>query len=303
MYEKLFSKTGLSLERLRTFCEIAEARGISKAARGKPHAQSQYSRQLKELESNLGAQLFERRGNGIHITEAGKRLLPLCKEFFVSLELIVGEFHQLPKKISIGAGESILDWLVLPRLKQLEQFLPNTHIELINLRSQAINAAILDGDLDLGIVRHNACSRQLGTRQLGILNYCLFVPREMYNAAKTSSPVDLLKKLPLARLAGDGEFNQMLAKVAERKKLTLNTRLTCSSFPSMKEAVKRGHVAAVLPTIAEVDLPRGEFEKVSVPLFGALNRQFVLCFNKRLIAVRAYQEQALEKFVKLFEIP
>ncbi len=303
MFEALFSKTGLSLDRLKTFCEIADARGISKAAKGKPHAQSQYSRQLKQLESFFGVRLFERRGKGIHITDAGKRLLPLCKEFLVSLELTVGEFHRLPKRISIGAGESILDWLVLPRLNQLEKILPNTHVELINLRSKAVNTAVLEGELDLGIVRHNACSRQLGIRKLGVLNYCLFVPSEMYRGAKTSDPVELLKRLPLARLAGDGEFNEMLAKVAERKRIVLNTRLTCSSFPSMKEAVKRCHVAAVLPTIAEADLPRSDFEKISVPLFSDLSRQFALCFNKRIIAVRAYQEHALEKLVKLLEIP
>lgn len=302
MYEKLFSTSGLSLDRLKTFCEIAEARGISRAAKGKRHGQSQYSRQLKVLESYLGVQLFERRGKGIHITEAGKRLLPVCKEFFTSLELILDEFLRLPKKVSIGAGESILNWLILPRLKSLERILPNTQIELINLRSNAVNTALLQGELDLGIVRRNACSPQLGTRKLGSLAYCLFVPRSMRDNAKTSDPIELLKRLPLARLAGDGEFNEVLAKVAEQKRICLNTRLTCSSFPSIKEAVRRGHVAAVLPTIAQADLPKGDFEKIEVPLFNALNRQYALCFNKRFIAVRAYQEQALDHLAELLKI-
>ncbi|MBI4661435.1 MAG: hypothetical protein HY735_21645 [Verrucomicrobia bacterium] len=48
MHEELFSRSGLSLERLKTRCEIADRGGISKAAEGDPVKQSQFSRQLRE---------------------------------------------------------------------------------------------------------------------------------------------------------------------------------------------------------------------------------------------------------------
>ena len=303
MFENLFSKAGLSLGRIKMFCEIAEAKSISRAAKGKPHGQSQYSRELKQLEEYFGTQLFERRGKGIHITEAGDLLLPLCKEFLTNLEFLLGEFSHLPRKISIGAGESILDWLVLPRFQELQEILPNTQIRLINFRSNAVNEAILDGEIDFGIVRQNACSPTLGTCKLGTLNYCLFIPIELRQKAKTSDPIGLLTKLPLARLGGDGEFNQMLQKVAKKHRIKLNTNLTCSSFPSMKEAVKRGLVAAVLPSIAEADLPKPRFEKFDVDLFSALNRPFALCYNKRFAGVRGWQEQSVKKLATLFTIP
>jgi LysR family nitrogen assimilation transcriptional regulator len=303
MFEKLFSNTGLSLIRLKIFCEIAAAKGISKAAKGNSNNQSHYSRELKRLEEFLEVRLFERKGKGMEITEAGKRLLPVCKEFLRGMEILAEDFRDLPRRVVIGAGDSTHDWLVLPRFDALKKILPNTIIELINLRSAEVNTGVLEGDLDLGIVRENACSPELGVCKLGTLCYCLFVPRQLWSKAKTSDPVELLAKLPLARLAGDGEFNQMLARLAKKKKIVLNTQLTCSSFPAMKETVRRCYVAAVLPTIAEVDLPRSEFEKFDVDVFRVLDRSFALCYNKRLIGIRPYLEQGVTKLKQLFTMP
>ena len=50
MFEKLFSEGRLTFERLRTLVEIDHAGSISKAAPGDLNRQSQYSRQLKEIE-------------------------------------------------------------------------------------------------------------------------------------------------------------------------------------------------------------------------------------------------------------
>ena len=50
MFENLFAKHGVSLERLKTFLEVAQAGSIVEAAHGDLTRQSQYSRQIKELE-------------------------------------------------------------------------------------------------------------------------------------------------------------------------------------------------------------------------------------------------------------
>src|SRR4051794_28209706 len=92
MFEKLFLKSGLSIDRLKTFCEIAEAGAITRAAGGKPGIQSQYSKQLKDLETYFEVPLFERNGKTMRITEAGKRLLSVAKEFLNSVEFLAEEF-------------------------------------------------------------------------------------------------------------------------------------------------------------------------------------------------------------------
>ena len=65
---RLFSKSGLSLERLRTFCEVATAGGISNAVPDDPTRQSQFSRQLKELEEFFEAKLLIRKRGRFELT-------------------------------------------------------------------------------------------------------------------------------------------------------------------------------------------------------------------------------------------
>jgi LysR family transcriptional regulator, nitrogen assimilation regulatory protein len=74
MFNELLSEGGLSLDRLKNFCAMAEAGGIAKVAGGDPAKQSLYSRQLRELEQFFGAELTRRKGKGIEFTEQGLEL-------------------------------------------------------------------------------------------------------------------------------------------------------------------------------------------------------------------------------------
>ena len=61
-YSALFSKGGLSLDRLRNFVLISEAGGLSRAAGRDPTRMSLFSKQIKELESFFGTSLTIRQG-------------------------------------------------------------------------------------------------------------------------------------------------------------------------------------------------------------------------------------------------
>lgn len=74
MHERLFAQAGLSLERLRTFCEVAAAGGIAVAADNNPNRQSQFSRQLRELERFFGVELIYRGRGHLRLTAAGSEL-------------------------------------------------------------------------------------------------------------------------------------------------------------------------------------------------------------------------------------
>ena len=56
-FEQLFDISGLSLDRLRSFLKVAEAGNLATAAQGDAVRQSQYSRQVKELEGFFGVAL------------------------------------------------------------------------------------------------------------------------------------------------------------------------------------------------------------------------------------------------------
>src|SRR5947209_7859468 len=119
MYENLFAQSGLSLERLKTFREIVAAGGITAAAGDDPNRQSQYSRQLKELEKYFGAELLKRGRGPAELTEAGQRLYEIIGHTLSALEEFRLTCAGQPVELRIGAGESVIQWLLLPRLPAL----------------------------------------------------------------------------------------------------------------------------------------------------------------------------------------
>src|SRR5689334_22230885 len=85
MFGKLFALSGLSLDRLRALVEIGSAGSIMKAAGGDPIRQSQYSRQIKELEDFFQTSLLERHGKSVRLTARGKELTRISRFFLLGL--------------------------------------------------------------------------------------------------------------------------------------------------------------------------------------------------------------------------
>src|SRR5258708_21099333 len=106
MFEKLFAQSGLSLERLKTFGEIVAAGGITAAAGDDSNRQSQYSRQLKELERYFGVELLKRGRGPIELTDAGQQLYEIVGPTLRSLEEFRLTWSVHPVELVIGAGES-----------------------------------------------------------------------------------------------------------------------------------------------------------------------------------------------------
>ena len=69
-----------------TFVRIAEVKNFSKSAEILGYSQSAVTMQIKQLEEELKAQLFERIGKQVKLTQAGERLLPHALEILYSVQ-------------------------------------------------------------------------------------------------------------------------------------------------------------------------------------------------------------------------
>ncbi|MBL9142395.1 MAG: LysR family transcriptional regulator [Verrucomicrobiaceae bacterium] len=135
MFAELFSRSGLSLDRLRAFLALAHAGSIAKAAPGDVTRQSQISRQISELETFFGAELTERRGKTLALSEAGKRLSTLIQQQLQDLDDFRIEQSGARKSFAIGASASVLDWMVVPAIHGIREALGQSTIRLEAKRS------------------------------------------------------------------------------------------------------------------------------------------------------------------------
>ena len=79
----------MELRQLKYFCKTAELLSFSEAAKMLYITQSTLSQQIKQLEGELGVQLFQRNSHGVTLTEMGAELLPYAKSTIYNAESCV----------------------------------------------------------------------------------------------------------------------------------------------------------------------------------------------------------------------
>ena len=279
----LLAKSGLSFERLRSLLAFAEAGSIVRAAGGDPVRSSLISRQLRELEEFFEVELVAKRGKGLILTEAGRRLTGLVREQFQGLEDFGTSTAGRSVRLSLAGGNTVLEWLVAPRLRPAT--LHGVEFDLHHERQSEMIEHLQDGSLDLAIIAKEPLGRQFATCPLGSLAYALFIPK---NLASGSNLRQSLRELPMALPIG-GRVRQAVIKYAgELKGRTLGTTGYLNSLAS----VKAGHYASVLPTLAASDLGAA-VSSIMIQESIIPKRQIVLAWKRRTAATRPAVEAAI----------
>lgn len=271
------SLRGLSLDRLGSFLQVADAGGLARAAPGEPVRQSQLSRQLKELETALGQSLFVRTGRGMTLTPAGTALARVVRALGQGLTDVAAS-EQGPVRVSLGAGDSVLQWLVLPRLAELGPALGGVELELGALGSDGVVTALLEHRIDLGLLRGSEAAGELQRVKLGQVTYALF------SAVGKG-------KLPLAVPSTERGLSSALGRLDD-------AALRCETFPQVAQAVRSGCFAGVLPTFARSHLPAAEFRMTSLPALDAAATPLLLAWRARTLELRP-QVKALRRVLEV----
>ena len=289
MFPELFQQSGLSLDRLHTFCAVAKTGSISKAAAGDANAQSLFSRQIKELEEYFGVELVRRSGRGLIVTGAGKRLARMAHENLAALAEFKSECAKEPRRITVAAGDSLMRWLVLPRLERLRARLPDVSFTFLNLQSDEILRRLHEGTVDFGVVRGSGSFATLKRLELGVLTHTLFTA----TSAKPNQTFEqIISNQPIATLEGDGVFRREMEAALLARGLKVRIQVECSSFPLVARAAKTVQFSAILPTIASDELCAEGFRGVHSPVLKRLDRKIALVWSVRTLRVRPGIERA-----------
>jgi DNA-binding transcriptional LysR family regulator len=271
------------LERLRSLLAFADAGSIVRAAGGDPVRSSLISRQLGELEKFFAVELVAKKGKGLILTEEGKRLTALVREHFQALEDFGKSTTGKSIRLSLGAGNTILEWLVAPRLGPAA--MQGVEFDLHHERQAEMIGHLQDGSLDLAIIAKEPLGRQFATAPLGAIDYALYIPKKL---GRGSNLRHALRELPLAMPIGGRVREAVIKYAGELKGWTLGT----TGYLNALASVKAGHYASVLPTLAASDLG-ATVRSIKIPETIIPKRQIVLAWKRRTAATRPAVEAAI----------
>lgn len=288
------SLAGISIERLQTLCAVVETGSIAAAAGPDTNRQSQFSRQLKELEKALGTNLFDRIGKSLQPNEHGRRVALASQTFFASLDEVMNAALAKADTIRLGAGESVLRWWIMPQLAELMAGQPPLRFELENCRTEEALREVRIGGVDVAIVRSDAAAEGLQQEVIRTMRYVLAVPRVLLRS-RDGAEVFEGHPLPFAELASDGLFTKTAKRTATALGLSLHPVLRAQTFSLLMSAVENGTAAAFLPEVAAKGLAEERFALVRAKGMEAMDRSLSLVWNGKVAESRPSVRRALTR--------
>jgi LysR family nitrogen assimilation transcriptional regulator len=178
----------LTPRQLTYFLRIAELGSFTRAAAVLYVAQPALSRQIKQLEDDLGVMLFARSDTGIRLTEAGGLLAERARSLLQQFESLRSEVSALGSsvqgKLHFGMPTSLFDLITVPLMTRYRTLYPAVHLGVTEGISSTVYQMVVAGELDVGVV--SSTEAMSGLEQQPLIREALFL------AYPESLPVDLL---------------------------------------------------------------------------------------------------------------
>ncbi len=149
--------TEMDLDQLHTFLEIVRLKSFSKAAQTCYRTQPAISAQVRQLEQELNASLFERLGTRIALTAAGKifaeyaaQILDLKRQ----AQDAINELERVPRgELVIAANEATCIYVLPVVFSEYKKQFPNVQLHVERSYGSRVVSAVLENQADFGITQ------------------------------------------------------------------------------------------------------------------------------------------------------
>lgn len=238
--------------RLKVFHTVASRLSFTKASEELHISQPAVTKHIKEIETQVGSKLFDRKGTSIQLTRSGKILFEYAEKIrniYRDLEFEIGQINQQHKgKLIIGASTTVAQYILPEILAKFNSYYKDIKIELLTGNTEAVSALLKDEKVDLGIIE--------GESQSSYFDYRTFKADEIVLAAKSDHPLahktlqlkDLYGLDLIFREPGSGtlEFIQNRLKEKGINVNELNTVMQLGSSESIKNYLLHSDAMAFL---------------------------------------------------------
>ena len=291
----------MTIRHLKVFTAVADAGGMSAAAKELHVSQPTVSQAIAELEKYYGVKLFERLSQKLYLTREGELMLSFSRHILDSFDQMEETMNQAVKKsnLRIGCSVTVGTCLINDILDRAGTRMPDIHFSVVVANSSEIERAILNNEVDLGIVEGILKSSELQVTPICEDELVVVCGRNHPLAKGKVVTLDMLAGQDyISRESGSAERNQ-LEKIFEEQGLKLVRTFCSTNTEAIKNAVIRGRGIAVLSgRMIEKELAAGEIAVLPIEEIKVTrNINLAIHKNKYLSkSIRMMQEIAKEGF-------
>lgn len=248
----------MELRHLRYFLAVAEALNFTRAATSLRVAQPALSRQVQDLEDEIGVDLLKRSPRGVTLTAEGKLFLEETRDILRRVDESVAKTRALARgeygELHIGYSPSPTVELLAPAMVRFQKAAPQVRVVLHDLAGDELVAGLLEGSLELALMVQPTGAQVDGIEFEVLRRY------PMCLAMSAAHPFAKLKSVPLAKVVDEplvvlrkkdySEYHRILERVfAPLEKKPRKFAVECDSGSSLITEVETGRGLAIVSTV------------------------------------------------------
>jgi DNA-binding transcriptional LysR family regulator len=211
------------------------------------------SRQVQELEDELGVDLFRRSSGGVTLTAEGKFFLAAAREALSQIDESVEKVRALARgeygELHIGFAPVVTAEILPPALAAFRKAVPRVKLSLHDFSSDEFIAGLHDGTLELAVMVQPTGERATGLEfeSLRTYPYCVAMIASHPFARLKSIPVEKLATQPLVVLRRKeySGFHNILGRIFAPISTKPRIAVECDGASSLIAEVEAGHGVAV----------------------------------------------------------
>ncbi|WP_449553790.1 HTH-type transcriptional regulator HdfR [Lelliottia amnigena] len=220
----------MDTELLKTFLEVSRTRHFGRAAEALYLTQSAVSFRIRQLENQLGVNLFTRHRNNIRLTAAGEKLLPYAETLMNTWQAARKEVAHTSRynEFSIGASASLWECMLSQWLTRLYRSHDNLQFEARIAQRQSLVKQLHERQLDLLITTEAPKMDEFSSQILGQFSLALYA----------SAPSMMKADLTYLRLEWGPDFQQhetgLIAADDVPALTTSSAEMACQQLATLK---------------------------------------------------------------------
>ena len=276
----------MELRHLRYFIAVAETENITWAAEKLNVSQPPLSRQIRDLEDELGVRLFERSAKAVRLTDAGRvfygevrAVLDRADDAVKAVRAFAGGRDA---EIHVGYAPSLTVEILPKTMRKLQETLPGLKVVLHDLSSGEMLERLRQREISMALSVEPAPEKSKGFQFVGLRRYAVCV------AMAPTHPLGAVGEIPMERIAAERlvaysdvdypEYHEWLSGLFARMRRRPQISEQYDSVTSLIAAVEVGRGVALVPeSLACLTGPRLVFAKLKpapAPLrVGVLHRR------------------------------
>ena len=243
----------VNLELYRVFYTVAKCGSLTKAAEELFISQPAVSQAIKQLESQLGGQLFNRTRKGMELSETGgKQIFPLVEQALKLFDEVENKYSELKDTatgvLRVCASDTVSNHFLLPYIKAYHEKYPDVNLMLENCTSSETIERLKNKKGDVGFVNLPLDDSDINLSSAVMQLHDTFVASAKFaDLAKDTVDLKRLQDYPLLMLELSTATRQAIVSFAHSQGIHLHPEIELASLELMTELAKNGIGIACIP--------------------------------------------------------